>query len=157
MKGSMEEIVKLIREWGPESDLPSGSEGYYECRRCGREYHIDDTHTTVDLDGTGPTCDLDDGPPLHLVDTDLHYVAVYAISQGYGGPEEGGWWYEQGEIERHFAVKNLSAALRLKAALSEVYPVTGKSTSVLGGEDWRIYISDRPFEPYYPRKRPHYE
>lgn len=28
-----------------------------------------------------------------------HYaVAVYAIARAYGGPEEGGWWYDEGEL-----------------------------------------------------------
>ena len=25
------------------------------------------------------------------------YVNVYAITRHYGGPEEGGWWYNTGE------------------------------------------------------------
>ena len=24
------------------------------------------------------------------------FVNVYTVQQGYGGPEEGGWWYEIG-------------------------------------------------------------
>jgi hypothetical protein len=26
------------------------------------------------------------------------YLAVYELDQNYGGPEEGGWWYDSGEV-----------------------------------------------------------
>ena len=28
----------------------------------------------------------------------MKYVNVYEVSQCYGGPEEGGWWFTAGEL-----------------------------------------------------------
>jgi len=28
------------------------------------------------------------------------YVNAYRVSRAYGGPEEGGWWYDVGEPHR---------------------------------------------------------
>ena len=33
------------------------------------------------------------------------YLAVDEIGQGYGGPEEGGWWYDHGTVVTHEAVR----------------------------------------------------
>lgn len=30
----------------------------------------------------------------------LYVVARYATDRAYGGPEEGGWWYDVGELEK---------------------------------------------------------
>ncbi len=27
----------------------------------------------------------------------MHTVAIYLVDRAYGGPEEGGWWYDHGE------------------------------------------------------------
>jgi hypothetical protein len=110
----------------------------------------------------------------------------------YGGPEEGGWWYQAGTPEasvpvtldeaEHAAVWQAALAeagldedrwweaeqvIRdaLDAALlAKAWPVrdewearftpTGKQYSVLGGEDYAVYIEDHygaPFPEYAPR------
>ena len=25
---------------------------------------------------------------------DIHYLTIYGVSRNYGGPEEGGWWFD---------------------------------------------------------------
>ena len=29
-----------------------------------------------------------------------YVVAFYAVDRAYGGPEEGGWWFDTGELVR---------------------------------------------------------
>ena len=29
-----------------------------------------------------------------------HYVNLYSVGRAYGGPEEGGWYYDYGEFEK---------------------------------------------------------
>lgn len=86
-------------------------------------------------------------------------LCVWSISRAYGGPEEGGWWYDTGELEHiEFHTIRQIADLRMKE-LREKYPYTGKSGSVLGGEDWAVGCNENGKipHPYYPLVIPHYE
>jgi hypothetical protein len=90
----------------------------------------------------------------------IHYVNAYAVSRNYGGPEEGGWWYDSGrplasipigpdeDSELHFQ--------RLKTLLGwEKNPSQGRY-SVNGGEDFEMWVEDH-FAAPYPTETPHYE
>ncbi len=35
--------------------------------------------------------------------TKLYSVAVYLVDRAYGGPEEGGWWFDSGEPDEEMA------------------------------------------------------
>lgn len=85
------------------------------------------------------------------------FVAVYLADQGYGGPEEGGWWYECGELVQQTAVNSREEAEELRERLREQFPDTGKRYSVLSGDDYSIRIDIRPMEAGYPETRPRYE
>ena len=37
---------------------------------------------------------------IPMTDRIRHVVALYEIDRAYGGPEEGGWWYDCGELAR---------------------------------------------------------
>jgi hypothetical protein len=74
------------------------------------------------------------------------YVNVYSISQGYGGPEEGGWWYNVGEPVTSVRCDTHTEAETMADILRKKYLNTGKSRSTLGGDDTP-----------YPTERPHYE
>lgn len=117
------------------------------------------------------------------------YVNIYAVSRAYGGPEEGGWWFDTGEpvgsipvemteaerralhtlvtqregedidpevYDKHFDTYLREKAEGVRSAYQDLYPDTGKSSSVLGGDDYRIRIEDHIARPY-PDERPHYE
>ena len=32
------------------------------------------------------------------------YIAAYHVTRNYGGPEEGGWWYDAGELKAWYIV-----------------------------------------------------
>ena len=43
-----------------------------------------------------------------------YVVAFYAVDRAYGGPEEGGWWFDTGELVRlHRVCLTEAAAARL--------------------------------------------
>lgn len=84
------------------------------------------------------------------------YVNVYSIGQGYGGAEEGGWWFTCGEPVASVPVKDWDEAEDVRAVFREQFPSTGKSSSVLGSEDYSVVI-ERHFARPFPDSRPHYE
>jgi hypothetical protein len=90
--------------------------------------------------------------------TQQWFVGVYSVDRCYGGPEEGGWWYDTGELVQSTAVSSCEEAEELRARLyGDEFPDTGKSYSVLGGDDYRIIIGIEPPAEYFPKKVPHYE
>jgi hypothetical protein len=87
-----------------------------------------------------------------------YYVNTYSLSQGYGGPEEGGWWFSCGEpVEDACEVWETEHAAQIAAgALREQYPRTDNQFSVLGGDDHVVVIEDHPPRAF-PERRPRYE
>lgn len=116
----------------------------------------------------------------------MPFVNVYEVGRSYGGPEEGGWWFDTGCPVESYVVGVAATHLRLdrvddgftyppaldfdavreaaeraaaevlRDALREEYPRTNRRSSVLGGEDWEVAIEDHPGKAY-PEERPHYE
>ena len=70
------------------------------------------------------------------------FVAAYGIDRCYGGPEEGGWYYDMQrvlEVRRTFG--GWKGALRLVRALREEYPTCPRGRySVIGGTDVEIRV-----------------
>jgi len=113
----------------------------------------------------------------------LIYVNIYRVGRSYGGPEEGGWYFDTGTPigavpitvteEERTAIWNtaerhdkdfdyyLSDYLKKKAEAEAqrhrvFFPRTNKRSSVLGGEDYDVLIEDSFPQPF-PKERPHYE
>jgi hypothetical protein len=85
------------------------------------------------------------------------FVGVYSIGRECGGAEEGGWWFDCGDLERQVAVATRADAELVRANLRDEFPDTGKRSSVLGGEDYDIHIGIEPHPEYFPVERPRYE
>ena len=49
-------------------------------------------------------------------------VAVVATSRHYGGPEEGGWWFDRTTVDEVHVVHSKSAAKRLARRLTAANP-----------------------------------
>ena len=87
------------------------------------------------------------------------YIVATATSRHYGGPEEGGWWYDALNIlavRRVFTFKGAREAIR---ELREEHPTCkyGRG-SVLGGDDVEVHVFyDESFFPFETRERPRYE
>jgi hypothetical protein len=84
------------------------------------------------------------------------YVNVYEVSRHYGGPEEGGWWYDAGEPIASIPCDTQAEADKVKQAYRDRYPGTTNRYSVLGGTDYVVTIEDE-FATAWPTERPHYE
>jgi hypothetical protein len=89
------------------------------------------------------------------------YVNAYRVTQAYGGPEEGDWWYDVGEPlasvpihteEQEDTVRNL-----LHTVLAPQFEDARPRTSATGdGEDLVITV-ERHLAAPFPATRPHYE
>jgi hypothetical protein len=86
----------------------------------------------------------------------MNYVNVYEVARRWGGPEEGGWWYDTGTVVTSVPVVDRETAEEIAATLRAEYPNTGRSSSVLGGADYRVWVEDNPGADY-PTERPRYE
>jgi hypothetical protein len=99
------------------------------------------------------------GPPDPFKPNDrVRFVNVYLADRAYGGPEEGGWWYDTGELVECYPVPTreaeaLAAALRFGKFSNE-----GRrpKSSVLSEGVYEIRVEKRPGHDY-PTVRPHYE
>lgn len=86
----------------------------------------------------------------------VFFVNVWDVDRVYGGPEEGGWWYDAGECIKTVVCLTREQADEIHAELSERFPRTGKRSSVLYGEDYDVTIDDEQ-GTFFPENRPHYE
>lgn len=89
--------------------------------------------------------------------SEVMYVALYDVQRCYGGSEEGGWWFDSGELIYFVKCFGQEQAIELRDLIAETYPRTGKRYSVLGGDDYDIDICDDVPLQRFPECRPHYE
>ena len=92
-------------------------------------------------------------------------VAVYELDRAYGGPEEGGWYYDCGELVR--VVKRFDDERKARAYASRLNDklysrmkyygwASSSSVSYAGGEyEARVYDNEAP--EYFPNERQYYE
>ena len=108
------------------------------------------------------------------------YVSVYEVQRAYGGPEEGGWWYDAYQLVDTHPVATLEAAQKVKEFLKNKLKTENEQRGPLdssrgfdslpeGTEDWQIprgfsgsaselvvIIEDEPGE-HTTKEIPHYE
>lgn len=92
-----------------------------------------------------------------------YVVAVYLADRAYGGPEEGGWWFDTGELVR--AVRRFKSEERAIAycrRLNHLLDVTlnkGRrpKSSVISEGVFEAQLSEGEPPTRYPTERPHYE
>lgn len=85
------------------------------------------------------------------------YVTVYQVDQWYGGPEEGGWYYEVGKVKFVEAYSTRELAESRARILRQQYPDGHHRYSVMpDGDDFKVEVSNTPGQNY-PKERPHYE
>jgi hypothetical protein len=86
------------------------------------------------------------------------FVNVYWVERHYGGREEGGWWYDTGDLEQSYLcpsdkeAETKAESLDLDAMNEGLYDLS----SVLATGVFQINISDTPGESW-PKERPFYE
>jgi len=87
------------------------------------------------------------------------YVNVYEEDRGYGGPEEGGWWYNIATPVWHERLDTKDRAEARKLELEEMYPEEGDrpvSSVIYSGGAYTIRIENHP-PVAQPQTTPHYE
>lgn len=93
----------------------------------------------------------------------FYTIAFYEIDRQYGGPEEGGWWYNSGNLERVITTElNEDKAYALCRRANHLLDMLQKrrtsiySVTYNGGRyEAQCYNGNAP--SYYPTIRPHYE
>lgn len=80
-------------------------------------------------------------------------VVAYGVDRVYGGPEEGGWWYDRMtvlEVRRAFT---FAGGLRAGRELRDEHPTCPRGRgSVLGGTDTYIRCVYSENDPRMPRE-----
>ena len=88
----------------------------------------------------------------------MTYVNAYEVTRHYGGPEEGGWWYNTGQplasVPLNIAIDKDEEIKRLGEIFKDVSE--GDIYSVLGGTAVEIYTEDHVAR-YWPEETPRYE
>ena len=96
-----------------------------------------------------------------MSDLTTRYVALYLIDKAYGGPAEGGWWYEYGILQYKLAVEGAEEVETAWAALQEIADIENeKRNSDIGqtNSDGRYEVLRYDNEPLnFPSEKPHYE
>lgn len=101
----------------------------------------------------------------------FYVVAIVHEWMCYGGPEEGGWWYDAGEPVTEGdapqftkVLDNEDAAYDYCRCLNETVvdnmnkeAFDHEYSSVCGGERFAAYIYEDEYPKPYPEERPHYE
>lgn len=94
------------------------------------------------------------------------YVNAYSVDRSYGGPEEGGWWYDAGELlesqschaDDEEALESLieDAKADLRKKYGPEFEGIPHRNYTNGGPNLEIYVEDHPGENF-PERKPHYE
>jgi hypothetical protein len=103
-----------------------------------------------EIDGTEPSV-----PPTY------RHVNAYEVGRCYGGPEEGGWWYDAGTPLGSIMVENIPENIEagktlLRAVFGPGYEGNRDRHSAAGEENLEIYVEDHVARPF-PASRPRYE
>ena len=98
-----------------------------------------------------------------MTDRTRHIVAFYDIDRAYGGPEEGGWWFDTGALRRVLrVVPDADAAYDLAARvnrLMERLQRGRRSVDSVAYDGGRLAacVFEGTAPPAFPETRPRYE
>lgn len=92
---------------------------------------------------------------------ELVYVTAYAVTRHYGGPEEGGWWYDWYEPIQTVPTTSEDAdriadGLRAKHSDNDQNGPQGRFSVLGNGSDLVVLVEDSPAD-CTTTTRPHYE
>lgn len=89
----------------------------------------------------------------------MKYVNAYELTQGYGGPEEGGWWYDVGTPLASVPIyddQDPEPVIEDLKGKFSYYDNYRERTSAAGGADLGVWVQDHVAQDF-PQARPHYE
>lgn len=87
------------------------------------------------------------------------FVNVHEIDRAYGGPEEGGWWYDCGTAKESVLVSGLAQAREVWRRLRDKWADEDGAdvgSVVYSGGVYSVGVDRKPARDY-PEVRPHYE
>ncbi len=91
----------------------------------------------------------------------MWFVNVYEVDRCYGGPEEGGWYYDAGQLLATYAVSGQygdAQALRERLRNDEWANIGHASSVAYRGGQFELEITrGAPAPAFYPEGIPHYE
>jgi hypothetical protein len=97
------------------------------------------------------------------------FIHKFQVSQQYGGPEEGGWWYDSGNPVKERCAILIDVTEDLAYAVCRAFNENEHErqkreedyeyTSVLSyrSQHFSYDVSTSPIAEAYPKERPHYE
>ena len=111
-----------------------------------------------DWNEEGKHCQICNNEGYTKLDSEsIVFVNVYEVTRHYGGPEEGGWWFNWYVCVETYPTRNKNADT-VKENLIKAYEdkAYGDIYSVLGGTEIHVMIESKPAESQ-TRERPMYE
>ena len=89
------------------------------------------------------------------------YVTAYEVTRHFGGPEEGGWWWNANDLIETVIVGRPATPEMIDTVMEALKAkhqdkASGDIYSVLGGTAVAVYVEDLPGENTTTRT-PHYE
>jgi len=95
----------------------------------------------------------------HVPDQRPLYVNVYLIDRCYGGPEEGGWWFDRGfpVASIPFESDDRAGADKCAEQMRDRFPTTRERYSMAPRYDDHDVRIEREFAADFPVDRPRYE
>lgn len=92
-----------------------------------------------------------------------HVLALYEVDRVFAGPEEGGWWYDAGQLVKTIAVQReharaVATSERLNRWLDRLQRHRRPVSSIAyDGGRYRVLVYRDIAPPKFPQERPHYE
>lgn len=87
----------------------------------------------------------------------LWYVNAYRVTLGYGGPEEGGWYYSIHEPIASIPVSTEPDETNMIAYLKRHFPNPDNKSSVAPGAHDILIVVEEGVAEYSPTETPRYE
>lgn len=87
----------------------------------------------------------------------LWYVNAYRVTLGYGGPEEGGWWYSIHEPVASVPVTSYEQEQAVTKLLKRQFPNPDNKSSVAPDAHDILVVVEEKVAEYSPQERPQYE
>lgn len=79
----------------------------------------------------------------------FRWVNVFDVQRCYGGPEEGGWWYDAGECIDYKFAASVEEAKRIRAELEAEYVNDGPGLgSMLSRGEYQVSVDLLPSEGF---------
>jgi len=86
------------------------------------------------------------------------YISEYSVSREYGGPEEGGWWYDNPMHVRLLAIAdNQEYASKIARALNSAENITKPDRYSMAGSDDTVFYSEESLGDHELKEQPYYE